>query len=135
MVPSSPCHQSSTVTRCTGYIPTSAGVVTVRPLIAPPLPTPAVTIVSVNAVTVPQPPQRQFLTPDVTINTAAAVTINISAVGVPLGTVVQLEIVSELGPGQIISCNPLAGTTASSAATYSASFPSSVSAILASAIW
>jgi hypothetical protein len=119
----------------------SAGGVTptIRPLVAPPLPTftsvPTVTINSVNGVTVPQPPTGAFQTPDVTINAATAVTINISAVGVPVGTVVLLNVQSELGPDQNISCNPLAGTLASSTATCSASFPTSVSRILASASW
>jgi len=110
-----------------------------RPLLAPPLPTPAstpgVTIVSVNGVQVAQPPLGQFQTPDVTINATNSVTINISAIGVPVGTVVSLNIQSELGPDQTIHCNPLAGTTASSTATCSASFPTSVSRILASASW
>ena len=96
---------------------------------------PGVTINSVNGVNVPQPPQGAFQTPDVTINATTAVTINISAIAVPVGTVVQLNIQSELGPDQTISCNPLAGTLASSTATCSASFPTSVSRILASASW
>jgi len=112
---------------------------TLRPLVAPPLPSPttvpAVTINSVNGVSVPQPPQGAFQTPDVTINATTAVTINISAVAVPVGTVVQLNIQSELGPDQTVSCNPLAGTLAASTATCSASFPTSVSRILASASW
>jgi len=118
---------------------TSGGIITYRPLLAPPLPTfgtpPTISVVSVNGTSVPQPPQGQFETPDVTINSATPVTINISASGVPVGTVVQLQIISELAADQFISCNPLAGTTASSTATCSASFPTSVSAILASAVW
>jgi hypothetical protein len=114
-------------------------IYTPRPLIAPPLPTaitiPTVSIVSVNGVSVPTPPLGAFLTPDVTINSASSVTINISAVAVPVGTVVKLGIQSELGADQTISCNPLAGTLASSTATCSASFPTSVSRILASASW
>jgi hypothetical protein len=114
-------------------------VITLRPLIAPPLPTPTVTptvtIVSVSGVSAPQPPLGSFQTPDVTINSATAVTINIAAVSVPVGTVVTLSIQSELGPDQTISCNPLAGTMASSTATCSASFPTSVSLVLASASW
>ena len=117
----------------------SSGVVNSRPLLAPPLPTastvPTVTVTSVNGVSVPQPPQGAFQTPDVTINAAAAVTINISAVAVPVGTVVQLNIVSELGTDQNVSCAPLAGTLAASTATCSASFPTSVSRIVASASW
>ena len=118
---------------------TYGGITTLRPLIAPPLPTltaaPTVTIVSVNSVPVPQPPQGLFATPDVTINTPNAVVINISAVGVPVGTVVTLDIVSELAADQVISCNPLAGTITSSTATCSATFPTSISAIQASVIW
>ena len=96
---------------------------------------PTATITSVNGVTVPHPPQGAFQTPDVTINATTAATINISAVGVPIGTAEQLNIQSELGPDLNISCNPLAGTVASSTATCSASFPTSVSRILAAASW
>jgi hypothetical protein len=117
----------------------SSGLVTKTVLLAPPLPTastvPTITVTSVNGVSVAQPAQGAFLTPDVTINAASAVTINISAVAVPVGTVVQLNIVSELGADQNVSCTPLAGTLASSTATCSASFPTSVSRILASASW
>jgi len=120
-----------------GYIPYLTP--TLRPLLAPPLPTltttPTVSITKVNGVSVPQPPQGAFQTPDVTINATNAVTINISAVGVPVGTVVTLNIQSELGPDQNISCTPLAGTMDSSTATCSASFPTSVSRILAAASW
>lgn len=109
----------------------TSGVLTLRPLIAPPLPaptvTPGVTIVSVNGTSVPVPPLGAFQTPDVTINSATAVTINISGVNVPVGTVVTLAIQSELGPDQTITCTPLAGSLASSTATCSASFPTSVS--------
>jgi hypothetical protein len=71
----------------------------------------------------------------VTINSATAVTINIAATNVPVGTVVTLAIQSELGADQTITCNPLAGTPASSTATCSATFPTSVSLVLASASW
>jgi hypothetical protein len=114
-------------------------VLTMRPLIAPPLPTattaPTVTITSVSGVSVPQPALGAFQTPDVTINSATAVTINIAATNVPVGTVVTLAIQSELGADQTITCNPLAGTPASSTATCSATFPTSVSLVLASASW
>jgi hypothetical protein len=69
------------------------------------------------------------------VNEANAVTIAISAVGVPIGTVVTLNVQSELGPDQNISCTPLVGALAASTATCSASFPTSMSRILASAIW
>ena len=119
--------------------PDAWGVLTLRPLIAPPLPTavtiPTVTITSVNGVSVPQPPLGALQTPDVTINSATAVTVNISAVGIPVGTVVKLNVQSELGADQTLSCNPLAGTLAGSTATCGASFPTSVSRVLASASW
>lgn len=112
---------------------------TIRPLLAPPLPSfasvPTVTITQVNGVAVAQPPQGAFQTPDVTINSASVVNIVITAVGVPIGTQVQLNIQSELGPDQNITCPGLTGTVASSTATCTASFPTSVSRILASASW
>ncbi len=118
---------------------TTLGTVTLRPLLAPPLPaptaTPTVIISSVAGVNTPAAPQGQFQTPDVTFSATTPVTISISAAGIPVGTVVKLNIQSELAPDQIISCNPLSGTAISSTTTCSASFPSSVSRILASASW
>jgi hypothetical protein len=117
----------------------SDGILTLRPLLAPPLPTPStqptIMVTSVNGVNVNQPAKGLFLSPDVTINATGAVTIAITATGIPVGTVVTFNIVSELGADQNIACTPLAGTLASSTATCSASFPTSVSIMLGSASW
>jgi hypothetical protein len=63
------------------------------------------------------------------------VTIAITATGIPVGTVVTFNILSELGTDQNITCTALTGTLASSTATCSASFPTSVSILLGSASW
>jgi len=128
---------NATTNTYTGFA--SDGIFTARPLLAPPLPTPStqpsITVNTVNGVSVSQPPKGQFLTPDVTINAAGPVTIAITATGIPVGTVVTFNVLSELGTDQNISCTPLAGTLASSTATCSASFPTSVSILLGSASW
>jgi hypothetical protein len=128
---------NATTNTYTGFA--TDGIFTARPLLAPPLPTPStqpsITVTSVNGVNVNQPPKGLFLTPDVTINATGPVTIAITATGIPVGTVVTFNILSELGADQNISCTPLAGTLASSTATCSASFPTSVSIMLGSASW
>lgn len=66
---------------------------------------------------------------------AAVVTSNLNLRRIPVGTVVTLNLYSELAPDQTLICNPLAGTIASSTATCSATFPYSFTRILASANW
>jgi hypothetical protein len=68
---------------------------------------------------VQNPPTASFAIPDVTINDSAPVTVNIEATNVPVGTVVQLHLLPETGPGQVVASTPLAGTTQASSATVS----------------
>ena len=58
----------------------------------PPLPSgvSVVSVVSVNGVAAPANPSASYLVPDVTINAATAVTVNIAAQNIPVGTVVNL---------------------------------------------
>ena len=96
---------------------------------------PSVRLVSINNVAVPATPGGSFVSPDVTINASTAVSINIAAANVPLGTVVNLYLASETGTDQAIACAPLAGSVASSTATCSATFPLGTTATLARAVW
>jgi hypothetical protein len=118
-----------------------AGSITpvVGPLYNPPLPSyvSQVKVVSVNSVAAPADIMANILAPDFTINTSSAVSINISAQYVPVGTVVKLYLNSEQGNDQIVTCAALSGTLASSTATCSgATFPQGVvTAANVRAVW
>ncbi len=86
-------------------------------------PAPSLSVVSVNGIAVAQPPTGAFQTPDVTINNAGPVTIQVQASQVPLGTIVNLQFYSQNGPDFSVSTGPLQGTVAQSTATAIAAFP------------
>jgi len=71
----------------------------------------------------------------VIIAATGAVTVNLAAANIPLGTIVTLRITAETGADTTISCTPLAGTLAASTATCSATFPFSVSIAGVRASW
>jgi hypothetical protein len=96
---------------------------------------PSLTITKVNGVAVPPQASGQYLTPDITIAAVGAVTVNIAAANIPLATVVTLRITASSGPDTTVSCTPLAGTVAVSAATCSATFPFAVSIAGVRASW
>jgi hypothetical protein len=84
---------------------------------------------------VPAVPTGSFATPDVTINSASAVTLNIEARNIPIGTVIKLNVFSENSADQIVDSTPLAGTFAQSTATASVTVPSGYSRMYVRATW
>lgn len=96
---------------------------------------PSLSITQVNGVPVPAQAGGLYLTPDVVIAAVGAVTVNLAAANIPLGTIVSLRITAETGPDAIISCTPLAGTVATSTATCSATFPFAISIAGVRASW
>ena len=117
--------------------PTGNPVATSGALFAMPLPEgqPEVLITQVNGNNVANPPSGLLTGADVLINTASASTVNISARNIPVGTVVTLRISSEVVADQTLTCSPLAGTLASSAATCQATFPLGSNITIATASW
>lgn len=86
--------------------------------------TPAVRVLSIAGVPVPSSPMGSIIMPDVTINEAGQVAIEIEAGSIPVGTVVTLNIFSDSDGSQTVSSTPLAGaddslTTATAMATFS----------------
>lgn len=86
--------------------------------------TPAVRVLSIAGVPVPSSPTGSIIMPDVTINEAGQVAIEIEAGSIPIGTVVTLNIFSDSDGSQTVSSTPLAGaddslTTATAMATFS----------------
>ena len=108
------------------------------PLYTLPLPSgnPEVTITQVNGVNVASPPSGQVTGLDVVVNASGASTVTIAAKNIPLGTVVNLRISSEIVMDQSITCSPLTGAApASSSATCTATFPLGANITIASASW
>ncbi|HUB79216.1 MAG TPA: hypothetical protein VMB03_10490 [Bryobacteraceae bacterium] len=126
-------------TNNSAFTGTATGGAILGPLFLPPanstLATPSLSITQVNGVAVPPEAAGSYLNPDVIINSTGAVNVNLAAANIPLGTIVTLRITAETGADNTISCSPLAGSTASSIATCSATFPFSVSIAGVRASW
>jgi hypothetical protein len=99
------------------------------------LPLPSLTITQVNGVAVSAEANGQILNPDVVISASNAVTVNLAASNIPLGTIVSLRVTAQFGADTTISCKPLAGTLAASTATCSATFPFAISIADVRATW
>jgi hypothetical protein len=115
-----------------------SSVVVTGPLYNPPLPTavPQVNVVSVNGIAAPADVTASYLLPDFTVSSMSAVSINISAQYVPVGTVVTLYLTSEQGNDSTVTCSALAGSLVSSTATCpGATFPQGVTITDIRAVW
>jgi hypothetical protein len=86
--------------------------------------TPApIRIVRVGGSAVPGQPRATFTNPDVTLDSAQPVTVDIEASNVPPGTVVRLTVVNETDQLQVVDSTPLTGTLQASTATAQVTFP------------
>ncbi len=94
-----------------------------------------VNVTSINGVAVPANPGGSIAFPDVTFSSAGAVTVAIAASNVPVGTIVTLTLIPEIGNIVTATCAGLAGTVASSTSTCSATFPAGSSLLYAMASW
>ena len=101
----------------------------------PSTPPSSVRVVSIAGVALPPNPTGGFELPDVNIDVSAATTVVIEGRFVPVGTIVQLHLVSEDGPDQTVDSAPLAGTLAQSSATVSIVFPRGFTRGFARAVW
>lgn len=80
-------------------------------------------------------PTGSFTIPDVTINDASPVSVEIGARNIPLGTVVQLHLFSDTGATEVVDSTPLAGTLEQSMATVNVTIPSGFSRGFVRATW
>lgn len=105
----------------------------------PATPAPSLRVVSVTdaggAKLVPAFPTASLTIPDVTIDDPSPVTVDIEASNIPVGTVVQLHLLSESVRIQIVDSTPLAGTVAHSTATVTVTIPSGFSRGFVRATW
>jgi hypothetical protein len=104
-------------------------------LVFPPASAPSVSIVSIGGVAVPANPTASFITPDVTLDNATTVTIQLAASKVPVGTVVHLTLTPETGAIVNVDSTPLAGTFDASTATASMTLPHGFSRFSVQASW
>lgn len=97
-------------------------------------PTGSVRVVDVDGTAVPDLPSGSFLSADVTIN-QSTVLLTIEARNIPLGTIVTLHVLPEIGPDQVVETTPLAGTLGLSTATASVTFEFGFSRFMVHALW
>jgi len=81
-------------------------------------------VTTVAGIAVAANPDGSFTVPDVTIDSAVPVPVEIEARNVPTGTVVQLHLLSENVADQVVDAPPLAGTDALSTTTVIVTIPS-----------
>ena len=84
---------------------------------------------------VPANPAGNVFSPDVTIDQAGPVSIDLSARQIPIGTMLTLYVWSDTDGMQVIPSTPLAGTFEDSSATATATFSAGVSQIFVRAVW
>jgi len=73
--------------------------------------------------------------PDVTLDNVSAVTIEIEAQNIPVGTVVELTITPETGAQLLVDSTPLAGTPEFSTASAEVTLPHGFSRFFVQANW
>jgi hypothetical protein len=96
---------------------------------------PSIRVVSIDGTAISSTPTGSFTIPDVTINQAVAVPVVIEASNVPLGVIVQVYIISEAGPDQVVNSTPLTGTRPQSTATANVKIPPGFSRGYVRATW
>ncbi len=96
---------------------------------------PRVKLVRVDGIDVAVDPTGSFVMPDVVINNAEEVTLEIEASNIPAGTVIELRLNGNEGEFQTLMSTPLAGTIESSTATAAATIPSGFSTFFLTASW
>jgi hypothetical protein len=99
------------------FFPTRSLTVGSPQFVLPPANSPTVRVTQVDGVNVPASPTGSFAVPDAIITAASPVSISIAATNIPVGTVVNLRIISEAGSSLTVQSSALAGTLESSTAT------------------
>ena len=95
----------------------------------------SVRVIAVNAVAVPGVPEGDFLSPDVTIDAAGSVVLDIESIGIPAGTVVTLHVFPESGPDQTVLSTALSGASDPLTATAGVTFPNGFTKFTVRAVW
>jgi hypothetical protein len=101
-------------------------------LALPVSPPSSIKVTTINGITVNANP---FTFPDVTLNAAGGVTVNVQAQYIPVGTIPKIMVFSETGPDQTVSCSALAGTLQLSTCSATITFPTGGSRGFVKATW
>jgi hypothetical protein len=96
---------------------------------------PLVRVTGIGGIAVSTTPTGDSATPDATINQSGPVTVAIEGRNVPVGTVVQVRVMSGAVPDFVVDSTPLAGTLDSSTATAEVTFPPGFSRGFIRATW
>jgi hypothetical protein len=96
---------------------------------------PAVRVTSIGGIPVSESPSGEATTPDATINQSGPVAVTIEAKNIPVGTVVEVRVMSEAAADFVVNSAPLAGTPELSTATANVAFPPGFSRGLIRATW
>lgn len=99
-----------------------------------PMDVPSVRVIDIDGDPVPGLPSDSFLSPDITISQNTVI-LTIEANNIPLGTMIKLIVLPEIGPDQVVETTPLAGTQALSTATASVTFEIGFSRFFVHALW
>jgi hypothetical protein len=100
-----------------------------------PNPMPTVRVTSIAGIPVSSTPGGEAATPDANINESGSVTVAIEARNIPLGTVLQVRVMSEALPDFVVNSTALVGTTQLSTATAPVTFPPGFSRGYVRATW
>jgi hypothetical protein len=94
--------------------------------------TPSLSITSIGGATVPQNPTGSYATPDITLpaGTTNPVQVGISATNIPVGTIISVSAVPQLGAASSAQSAALSGTQQSSTATASVTLSTSEPCVL-----
>jgi len=112
----------------------SPSVATPGPVFPPPT-APAIRVTTVDGVAAASDPTGSFVQPDVTIQAASAVTIELETRNIPPGTVLELTLDPETGEPVTTTSTAVAGTLESGTATATATFPSGFTRLFVRATW
>ncbi len=96
---------------------------------------PLVRVTTIGGVAVPNNPTGNIFSPDVTIESALPVVVEVAAEKIPLGTELTLQIWSDTDGLQTVVTTPLAGTLEASTATAMVTFAPEASRIFVRAQW
>jgi hypothetical protein len=96
---------------------------------------PAVRVTSIGGIPVAASPTGDAAAPDATINQSGPVTVTIEARNVPVGTVLEVRVMSEAAADFVVDSSPLTGTPELSTAFADVRFPPGFSRGLIRATW
>lgn len=94
-----------------------------------------VRITAIDGVSVPNIPHGGFVPPDVTISNASPITLDLATRGVPLGTVLKITLLPEVGDVVNVDSEPVGGTVENGTTTAIVNVPFGFARFFVQANW